>query len=160
MASEQGTAKRLHLRGHEVISHTASFTDGRYCCLVFLLDPFDGGRDLRVFKAYAAWSDEAENRALSQALTFLQFHDLDPAATLASHSSIDIVGKRVDIFCDLIADGRYQAFPFLRRADGSRVLIMQFHLKEAVTGNTPAAALDLCIHRLEAYFGQAAGLDS
>ena len=143
---------RQHLlRGHEVVSHTASYRDGRHCCFVFLFDPREG-RDLKIFKAYGSSVDEAENQALSQALNFLQFHDIDVAATVTSHSSIDIAGRKVDIFCDLIAEGRYQAFPFVRRANGSRDLIMQFHLKEAVTGDSPAAALDLCISRLEDYF--------
>ncbi|HZI95055.1 MAG TPA: hypothetical protein VFE84_12485 [Patescibacteria group bacterium] len=148
-------ARQHMLRGHEVVSHTASFNDGRHCCFVFLFDPRDGG-DLKVFKAYGSGVDEAENLALSQALSFLQFHDIDVAATVTSHSSIDIAGRKVDIFCDLVTEGRYQAFPFVRRADGSRALIMQFHLKEAVTGDSPAAALDRCISRLEDYFSSGA----
>ena len=151
---------RQHLlRGHEVVSHTASYQDGRHYCIVILFDPRDGS-DLKIFKAYGSTVDEAESRALSQALNFLQFHDVDVAATVTSHSSIDIAGRKVDIFCDLIGEGRYQAFPFIRRANGSRALIMQFHLKEAVTGDSPAAALDRCIGRLEDYFFSGANPES
>jgi len=147
------TIARQHmLRGHEVISHTATFSDGRHCCLVYLLDPFADRKDLKVFKAYAQECDEAETRALSQALDFLEFRDVDPNATVASHTSIDIAGRKVDIFCDLVAEGRYQAFPFLRRADGSRSLIMQFHLKEAITAASPGEALARCVSRLTDHF--------
>jgi len=153
MTAPTPSAGRQHLlRGHEVISHTASFTNGRHCCLVFLLDPYAGQKDLKVFKAYADRSDEAETLALTQALSFLEYRDIDTPATLASHTSVDLAGRRVDIFCDLVAEGRYQAFPFVRRDGGSRELIMQFHLREAITGETPGAALEQCIRRLSDYF--------
>lgn len=160
MVSAQSPGRQLLLRGHEVVSHTASFSDGRHFCLVILLDPFDGRQHLKVFKEYAPGCDEAESRALARALRFLEARDVGATATLAVHSSIDIAGRRIDIFCDLIAEGLYQAFPFVRRVDGSRSLIMQFHLKEAVTGESPAAALDRCIHRLDDYFDGEGGQDS
>lgn len=159
MASPPTIARQHLLRGHEVISHTALFSDGRHCCLVFLLDPFADRKDLKVFKAYAEGLDEAESRALSQALDYLEFREVDPTATAASHTSIDIAGRKVDIFCDIVAEERYQAFPFLRRADGSRSLIMQFHLKEAITGPTPGEALARCISRLADHFQQAEAKD-
>jgi len=152
MATMPTVARQLLLRGHEVISHTAAFSDGRHCCLVYLLDPFADRKDLKVFKAYAEGCDEAESRALSQALMFLEYRDVDPGATVASHTSVDISNRKVDIFCDLVAEGRYQAFPFLRRADGSRSLIMQFHLKEAITAETPGEALARCVSRLTDHF--------
>jgi len=153
---EISTGKHLRLRGHEVLSHTTSARDGVFRCTVFLFDPHDERHDLIVFKGTGACLQQAEDSALDQALRFLEIPLERSNAATSSRCSLDIAGHRVEIFCDIVGEGRYQAFPFLWKADGLLDLIMQFHLQEAVTGDTPAAAMARCIERLESHFAQPA----
>ncbi|HKY32438.1 MAG TPA: hypothetical protein VJV23_07880 [Candidatus Polarisedimenticolia bacterium] len=143
--------RQLRIKGHEIVSHTATARDGRYRCLVFLMDPFDDRHDVRVFRGTGALPAAAEGEAIGRALEFL---DLPAGAPVhaADRVCLNMAGRRVDIFCDLVGERRYQAFPFLRRQDGTYGLIMRFHLNEAVTGRSPAQAMARCIRRLEEYF--------
>lgn len=154
--SEISTGKHLRLRGHEVLSNTTAGYDGKYCCTVFLFDPHDERHDLIVFKGTGAGLQQAEDSAMDQALRFLEIPLERSNTATSSRCSLDIAGRRVEIYCDIVGEGRFQAFPFLWKADGLLDLIMQFHLQEAVTGNTPAAAIARCIERLEGHFAQPA----
>lgn len=145
--------RRLQVRGHEIVVHTARVSDTRHLCFIFLLDPFDERRELKIFKGKGSSVEEAEDSTLKEALSYLD----RPAggnvtSILAGRSTLHISGRKVDIFCDTIGEGRWQAFPFLYRPDGSRVLILRFHLKESIVGGTPAEAMAVCIRRLEEHF--------
>ncbi len=153
---EISTGKHLRLRGHEVLSHTIAGRDGEFRCTVFLFDPHDERHDLIVFKGTGVGLQQAEDSALDQALRFLEIPLGRSNAATSSRCSLDIAGRRVEIFCDVVGEERYQAFPFLWKADGMLDLIMQFHLQEAVTADTPAAAMARCIERLEMHFAQPA----
>ncbi|HEY3177075.1 MAG TPA: hypothetical protein VGK94_15085 [Candidatus Polarisedimenticolia bacterium] len=149
------TAVKVRLRGHEVVSHTTPHGEGRYCCLVFLFDPNRGGRDLRVFRGYGATTREAEELATGTALRFLDTPGpVVPPEPPPARRTVSVSGREIEIFCDLVGEQCYQAFPFVRRKDGTRALIMKFHLDEAVTARTPEAALTRCIGRLHEHFGK------
>jgi hypothetical protein len=145
--------RRIHVRGHEIVVHTARMTSSKHLCFVFLTDPFDERHELRIFKGRGATPEAAETTTLKEALDYLDRPvGGGGSSILAGRSTLDIAGRKVDIFCDLVADGKYQAFPFLYRPDGTRVLILRFHLKESITGSTPAEAMLACIRRLEDHF--------
>ncbi len=147
--AEAGTRE---MRGHEILSQTHAFSDGLYRCTVFLFDPTSPENKLRIFKAYGPHPEPAEEEAIGEALQFLMLPDSDPAVAQTSHTTLGIGGRVVEIYCDLVGEGRFQAFPFLVEPDGTRSIIMQFHLLEAVTGPTPGAAMNRCIRRLEEHF--------
>ena len=152
-ASPLSGGLQINVRGFEVVVHTARVSTERHLCFVFLADPFDDRRQLKIFKGRGVTSEEAEQATIRQAMDFLDRPTVTGfASILAGRSTLDVAGRKVDIFCELAGDGTYQAFPFLYRPDGSRVLILRFHLEEAVTGGTPGEAMSECIRRLEAYF--------
>ena len=152
-ASSFTGGRQIKVRGFEVVIHTARVSAERHLCFVFLADPYDDRRQLKIFKGRGVSCEEAEKVTLKDALDYLDRPTLTgPASILAGRSTLDIAGRKVDIFCDLVGDGMYQAFPFLYRPDGSRVLILRFHLEEAITGDTPGVAMSECIRRLEALF--------
>lgn len=152
-ASSLSGGRQIKVRGFEVVVHTARVSSERHICFVFLADPFDDRRQLKIFKGRGATSEEAEQAPLREALAYLDRPNVTGIASiLAGRSTLDIAGRKVDIFCDLAGDGRYQAFPFLYRPDGSRVLILRFHLEEAIMGGTPGEAMSECIRRLETFF--------
>jgi len=143
----------MKVLGHEVVVHTQRLDPSQNVCYVFLLDPYDDHHELKIFHGKGATVDEAENATLSEALTYLDSPTVGGYSTiLAGKSTLNVAGRKVDIFCDQLPDGRYQAFPFLYRPDGTRVIIMRFHLSESITGTTSAEAFSSCIHELEAYF--------
>jgi len=145
--------RQIRVHGFEVVVHTARVSNGKHLCFVFVTDPFDERHELKIFKDYGPTPEEAEQAAIREALAYLDRPNVKGVASiLAGRSTLTISGRKVDIFCDLIGEGRYQAFPFLYRPDGSRVLILKFHLEEAITGSTPAEAISLCIGRLESFF--------
>ena len=145
--------RTLQVRGHEIIVHTARVSDAKHLCFVFLTDPFDDRHELKIFKGLGATPDEAEDATLREALTYLDRPTFGAGSSiLAGRSTLDVAGRKVDIFCDTIGDGLYQAFPFVYRSDGTRVLILRFHLEESITGPTPAQAMSECVRRLEEYF--------
>jgi len=143
----------LKVLGHEIVVHTQRLTPAQNICFVFLLDPYDEKHELKIFRGKGATVDEAENSTLREALSYLDSPTLGGyTSILAGKSTLNVAGRKVDIFCDLLPDGRYQAFPFLYRPDGSRVIIMRFHLAESITGPTAAEAFSACIRQLEDYF--------
>jgi hypothetical protein len=152
-ASSFSGGRQIRVRGFEVVIHSVRLAAGKHLCFVFLADPFDERRQLKIFKGRGPTLEEAEKVTLKEALAYLDRPSVEGVASiLAGRSTLDIAGRKVDIFCDLAGEGIYQAFPFLYRPDGSRVLILRFHLEEAITGKTPGAAMSECIRRLEAFF--------
>jgi len=152
MTSQTAGSGTREIRGHEIFSQTRAFDDGLYRCTVFLFDPSSPELRLRVFRAYGSQPEPAEAEAIGEALQFLMLPDSDPAVAQTAHTTLGIAGRVVEIWCDLVGEGRYQAFPFQVERDGSRSIIMQFHLIEAITGPTPGAAMSRCIRRLEEHF--------
>jgi hypothetical protein len=156
MPPQDGNETKLLLKGHEVVVHTAPTREGGYYAFAVLLDPFREEGEMKSFEVRAASEGEAEVECARQALQYLEQARSTPAPARsfkASRSTVDILGRKVDIFCDLIAQDKYQAFPFLYRPDGKRVVILRFHLDEAVVGESAEEARDLCMRRLEEYFG-------
>jgi hypothetical protein len=152
-ASSFTGGRQIRVRGFEVVIHTTRLSAERHLCFVFLADPYDDRRQLKIFKGRGPSPEEAEKTTLRDALEYLDRPTLTgPASILAGRSTLDIAGRKVDIFCDTVGEGLFQAFPFLYRPDGSRVLILRFHLDEAITGATPGVAMSECIRRLEALF--------
>jgi hypothetical protein len=145
--------RRLQHRGHEIVIHHESAPNGRRLCFVFLSDPFDPRRELKIFKGRADEVAGAEKEALAAALDYLDDPSRGGASSiLPGRHTLDIAGRRVDIFCEPVGEGRWQAFPFQYRPDGSTVLILRFHMHEAIVGGSPAEAMSACIRRLESYF--------
>lgn len=139
--------------GHEIVVHTQRLTPAQNVCFVFLLDPYDDRHELKIFRGKGATVDEAENSTLREALSYLDTPTLAGySRILAGKSTLNVAGRKVDIFCDKLPDGRFQAFPFLYRPDGRRVIIMRFHLAQSITGGTSAEAFGACIRELEDYF--------
>lgn len=150
--------RHLVVRGHEVVVHTEKISDQRHLSFVFLVDPYDASHEVRIFKGRGASAEEAEESTLRDALAWLDRPTAGRGESiLAGRNTLDVAGRKVDIFCDVVGEGKYQAFPFLYRPDGSRVIILQFHLKESVTGPTPGEAMTDCIRRLEEYFLKGGG---
>jgi len=160
MTSSTDSAGTREFRGHEILSQTHAFENGLFRCTVFLFDPTRSELKLRVFKAYGPQPEPAEEAAIGEALQFLMLPDTDPAIAGTSHTALSIAGRNVEIYCDLVGEGRFQAFPFLIGVDGSRSIIMQFHLVEAITGETPGSAMNRCIRRLEEHFTAATPTES
>lgn len=135
--------------------HTAPTPGGGYYAFAVLLDPFKGGAEMKSFEARATSEDAAEVECARQALLFLEQASPQPSPAQsfkASRTTVDIEGRRVDIFCDLVGHEKYQAFPFLYRPDGKRVVIIRFHLDEAIVGASADEAREKCLRRLEEYF--------
>jgi hypothetical protein len=155
MTLPDGNETKLLLKGHEVVVHTAPTRDGGFYAFAVLLDPFREGGEMKSFEVRAVSEGEAEVECARQALLYLEQARAAPAPAhsfKASRSTVDILGRKVDIFCDLIAHDKYQAFPFLYRPDGKRVVILRFHLDEAIVGDSADEARDRCLRRLEEYF--------
>ena len=151
--SPLGGGRQFKVHGFEVVVHTTRVLAERSLCFVFLTDPFDERREVRIFRGRGATSEEAEQATLREALAYLDVPNTrDNVSILTGRSTLNIAGRKVDIFCDLAGGGKYQAFPFIYLPDGSRVLILRFHLDEAITGATPGEAISACIVRLEAFF--------
>ena len=148
---EHSARRPVRLRGHEVVTSTTA-SEGQFSCCVFLLDPHDGSNRLRVFSARDPEPGRAEGSALAEALEFLESPPCGTEAMAPVRRTLGVAGRQVDIFCDHVGEGRFQAFPFLRRADGSLDLIMQFHLSEAITADSPEVAIASCVGRLREYF--------
>jgi len=151
--------RQFKVLGHEIVVHTQRLPPANNVCFVFLLDPYDDRHELKIFRGKGATADEAESSTLREALAYLDSPTAGGFSTiLAGKSTLNVAGRKVDIFCDQLPDGRFQAFPFLYRPDGRRVIIMQFHLTEAITGASAAEAFGTCIRRLEEHFAE--GIDA
>lgn len=145
----------IQVHGHEIVVHTQKIAEDRHLCFVFLTDPHNERHELRIFRGRAETGEKAEEATLKAALDYLDRPTPGSADTImAGRSTLHVAGRKVDVFCDLLPDGRYQAFPFLYRPDGKRVIIMRFHLGESITGRTSAEAFSECVRRLEAYFNR------
>lgn len=147
--------KKLLLRGHEIVVHTAPTPEGGYYAFAVMFDPFRSQEEMKSFEARAASEAQAELECARQALVFLEQAPNAPGAPQAfkaSRTTLEIEGRRVDIFCDLVGHEKYQAFPFLYRPDGKRVVIIRFHLDEAIVGASAEEAHHKCVRRLEQYF--------
>ncbi len=145
--------RQITVHGFEVVVHTERVSTARHLCFVFLSDPYDARRELRIFKGRGSTAEEAEEATLREALSYLDRPGgAGVSSILAGRNTLDVAGRKVDIFCDVVGDGLYQAFPFLYRPDGSRVLILRFHLQEAITGKSPGEAMSACVRRLEEFF--------
>lgn len=151
MREHPAVRRPVRLRGHEVVTHTSA-AGGLFRCCVFLLDPHEPSGRLRVFSASDPEPGRAEGSALTEALEFLESPRCGTEAQAPVRRTLGVAGRQVDIFCDQVGHGLFQAFPFLRRSDGSLDLIMQFHLTEAITATSPEIAIVRCIGRLESYF--------
>jgi hypothetical protein len=150
---ELRSGRTLRVHGHEIVVHTEQRESDCCVCFVFLVDPFDEPHELKIFKGQGKSIDEAESSTLDVALDYLDHPTSTPVSTIfPGRGTLNVAGRKVDIFCEELPDGRHQAFPFLYRPDGSRVIIMQFHLAEAITGKTSAEAYTACIVALEKYF--------
>ena len=149
---QKAGAKRFQVKEHQVLSHTTTFGDGRHGSVIFLFDPADPGRGLKVFKGWGGDRDEAETAAVAQAVTYLDLASSVPDTVFADRATVMMAGRVVDVFCDAVGNDSYQAFPFLRKEDGTHGMIIEFHLHDVVTGSTPAAAIRSCIHRLQDFF--------
>ncbi|MGH9866654.1 MAG: hypothetical protein ACREAA_00610 [Candidatus Polarisedimenticolia bacterium] len=103
--------RHVRLKGHQVAFQTNVASSGRYRCLVMMLDPFDERHGLRVFKGYGTAPMSAENEALSNALQYLDLPGTSAPLAALDRLSVSVLGRRVDIFCDQIGPGRFQAFP-------------------------------------------------
>lgn len=155
MPLPDGNETKLLLKGHEVVVHTAPTRDGGFYAFAVLLDPFREGGEMKSFEVRAASEGEAEVECARQALLYLEQARSAPGPARsfkASRITVEILGRKVDVFCDLIAQDKYQAFPFLYRPDGKRVVILRFHLDEAIVGDSADEARDRCLQRLEEYF--------
>ena len=153
-----GRLVRIH--GHEIVVHTQRVSSAKHISFVFLSDPHDRKRELKIFRGKGATAEEAESSTLREALSYLDRPtDIGVSSILAARSTLHVQGRKVDVFCDPLPDGRFQAFPFLYRPDGRRVIIMRFHLGESITGNTTREAFSECVRRLEEYFSRGEGAE-
>jgi len=154
-ASALRGGRQIQLHGYEVIVHVERISGDRHLCFAFLTDPFDPRHELKIFKGRGSTAEGAEEATLRDTLAYLDGPRAEHVSSiLAGRNTLDVAGRKVDIFCDIVADGVFQAFPFLYRPDGSRVLILRFHLEESITGATPAQAISECIRRLEDHFSR------
>lgn len=159
MRENSAPHRPVRLRGHEVVTRTTA-SQGQFRCCVFLLDPHEDTHRLRVFRARDKEPGRAEGSALAEALDYLESPPCGTEALAPVRRTLGVSGRQVDIFCDHVGDGRFQAFPFLRRCDGSLDLIMQFHLSEAITADRPEIAIDRCVGRLRQYFAEGLSADA
>ncbi len=135
--------------------HTAPSSDGGFYAFAVLPDQSGGAGESKSVEVRADSELNAEVECARQALQLLQQAPHEAATSepfRASRCTVDIQGRKVDIFCDLIGDDRYQAFPFLYRPDGKRVIMIRFHLDEAIVAGTVREAREKCVARLDEYF--------
>lgn len=152
---QNGQGKKLLLRGHQVVVHTAPSSDGGFYAFAVLPDQCSEAGENRSVEVRADNELNAEVECARQALELLE--QAPPPAVVsepfkASRCTVEIQGRKVDIFCDLIGDDRYQAFPFLYRPDGKRVIMIRFHLDEAIVADSVREVREKCIERLDEYF--------
>jgi hypothetical protein len=153
ITSSLRAGRLVQIHGHEIVVHTQRLSSAQHLSFVFLSDPHNNKHELKIFRGKGATAEEAENSTLREALSYLDRPaDIGVSSILAARSTLHVEGRKVDVFCDLLPDGRIQAFPFLYRPDGKRVIIMRFHLGEAITGRTTSEAFSECVRRLEEYF--------
>jgi hypothetical protein len=158
LMAEAGDGKQVLVRGHEILVATSRDPDGGFYSFAQLNARFAGRRGMKGFKAVGKTEREAELACIDRVLSYLEErHEGASDQRLgASRNMARIRGREVDIFCDLVADGTYQAFPFLCDRHGRRKIIMQFHLEEAITAPSPDEARIHCVRRLESYFDEKA----
>ena len=152
---QNGQGKKVLLRGHEVVVHTAPSSDGGFYAFAVLPDQRGGAGESKSVEVRADSELNAEVECARQALELLK--QTPPQAAVskpfkASRCTVEIQGRKVDIFCDLIGDDRYQAFPFLYRPDGKRIIMIRFHLDEAIVADSVREAREKCVERLDEYF--------
>ena len=146
--------KQIWVRGHEIVVTTTRDTAGGFYSFALLTTEVEGKKGMKGFKANGPSARGSELACIDRVLQFLEDRPAGPTPPRArtSRNVADIRGRDVDIFCDLVGEGRYQAFPFLYDAAGRRQILMHFHLEEAVTADTAEEARLRCVRRLEAYF--------
>jgi hypothetical protein len=152
---ENGSGKKLLLRGHEVVVHTAPSSDGGFYAFAVLPDQSGGAGESKSVEVRADSELNAEVECARQALELLEQTEPDSPTTepfKAARCTVEVQGRKVDIFCDLIGHDRYQAFPFLYRPDGKRIIMIRFHLEEAIVADSVREARDECVRRLDEYF--------
>lgn len=146
--------KQIWVRGHEIVVTTSRDAAGGFYSFALLTTDVEGTKGMKGFKANGPSARGSELACIDRVLQFLEDRPAGPAPprARASRNVASIRGRDVDIFCDLVGDGRYQAFPFLYDDAGRRQILMYFHLEEAVTADTAEEARLRCVRRLEAYF--------
>ena len=156
LISESGTGKKFWIRGHEVIVSTGSAGEGSHYSFALLTVDVQGRQGMKGFKARGNSARESELSCIDRVLTYLEEQPAQPASPRLSSSRnlAHIRGRDVDIFCDTVGPDNYQAFPFLYDENGRRQILLQFHLDEAITADTPEEARLRCVRRLEAYFDE------
>lgn len=159
MEAERGEVaggKQIWIRGHEIIVTTSRDVDGSFYAFALLTTEVGGKKGMKGFKATGESGRQAELACLDRVLRYIEERAGKSTAirTRASRNLAAIRGREVDIFCDLVGEGTYQAFPFLFDANGERRILLRFHLEEAVTAGTPEEARLRCVRRLESYFDE------
>ena len=157
MPSVEPSGKKLLIRGHEIIITTSQDSGaGYYSFALLTLDA--GGKDaMKGFKATARASRDSELQCIGAVLDYLEAQSgagSRGGKLISSRNLARIRGREVDIFCDTVGPGNFQAFPFLYDASGGRHIILRFHLDEAVTADSPEEARLRCVRRLESYFDE------
>jgi len=152
--SQVETGKKLWMRGHEIVVATSPKGEETFYSFAVLTTDLGRGNGMKGFHSTADSAKSAELECIRLVLEFLERSsaDIEIPRLESSRNLATIRGRKVDIFCDLVGEGKFQAFPFLYDEKGRRRIIMQFHLDEAVTGDTPEEARLRCVHRLEAHF--------
>jgi len=146
--------KQIWVRGHEIIVTTTQDAAGGYYSFALLTTELEGKKGMKGFKANGPSARGSELACIDRVLRFLEERPAGPVQPRArtSRNVASIRGREVDIFCDLVGEGNYQAFPFLYDEVGRRQILMHFHLEEAVTADTAEEARLRCVRRLESYF--------
>lgn len=154
-ASREATGgKQIWVRGHEIVVTTTQDAVGGFYSFALLTTEVEGKKGMKGFKAKGPSARGSELACIDRVLQFLEDRPTGPTQPRmrTSRNVASIRGRDVDIFCDLVGVGCYQAFPFLYDAAGRRQILMHFHLEEAVTADTPEEARLRCVRRLETYF--------
>ncbi len=140
--------------GQEILRHTVCCHDGQFRTTLFLSEQIEGHGGVRVFKGQGSSATQSEKAARDQATEELtRPKGMTPSHPPARRAEV-VAGYQMDIICDAVGKGRYRAYPFFRDQDGSLDLLLHFHVTEAVTANTPDAAMARCIERLEEFLSE------
>ena len=151
--TEVETGKKLWIRGHEIVVATCPRGEAEFYSFAVLTTDFGRGHGMKGFHATAGTAKAAELGCIQLILEFLEDRSNDARGPLGSSRNLATIrSRKVDIFCDLVGEGKFQAFPFLYDEQGRRRIIMRFHLDEAITGESPEEARLRCVKRLEMYF--------
>jgi hypothetical protein len=102
--------KQIWVRGHEIVVTTSQNAAGGFYSFALLTTEVEGTKGMKGFKAKAASARGSELACIDRVLQFLEDRPVGPppARVRASRNVADIRGRDVDIFCDLVGDGRYR----------------------------------------------------